>query len=76
MNEFYTQIETQVSKEGIKTAIPLIYDDYNDALAKHYDVLSAAAKSDIPYHASCILRSDGIMVEGRVFDRRTESEEE
>ena len=76
MNEFYTQIETQVSKEGVQTAVPFIFNDYDAALAKHYTVLSAAAKSDIPYHASCILRSDGIMVEGRVFDRRTESEEE
>jgi len=28
--------------------------------------------SDIPYHSAHVLRSDGIMIEGRVWDRRTE----
>ena len=74
MNEFYIQLETQVNAEGAKASIPMIYDDLNSALAKHYTVLSVAATSDLPYHASNIIRSDGVMVEGRVFDRRTESE--
>ena len=74
MNEFYTQIETQVSKEGIKSAIPLIFDNKAQAEAKHFAVLSAAAVSDVPYHASCIIRSDGVLTEGRVYDRRGDAE--
>lgn len=68
--EFYTQVEVQISAEGVKGAIPMIYDNYNDALAKHYTVLSVAASSALPYHASFIIKSDGITVESKVFDRR------
>ena len=67
---FYTTIENQVRDNGSKG---LLYDHFNDetdALAKYYTVCAAAAVSNIPYHSAHILRSDGIMIEGRVFDRR------
>ena len=76
MNTFYIQIEVQVNSEGTKSVIPMVYDDINAAYAKHYTVLSVAAASDIPYHASFIIRSDGTMIEGRVFDRRGAEESE
>ena len=65
MNNFYVQLEVQ--GEGV---IPFVFTDLNEALAKHYAVLSVAAKSELSYHASFIIRDDGVMIEGRVFDRR------
>lgn len=69
-NYFYTTIENQEREDGSRG---LLYDhfiDETDALAKYYTVCAAAAVSGIPYHSAHILRSDGIMIEGRVFDRR------
>lgn len=69
---FYTVLEIQMDVSGNKACIPLIYDSYEGALAKYYTVLAAAAASAIPYHSGHIIRSDGIMTDGRVFDRRGE----
>ena len=73
---FYTTIENQVRTAG---SMGLLYDhftDLNAALAKYYIICAAAATSEIPYHSAAIVRDDGIMIEGRVFDRRTDDEEE
>ena len=67
---FYTTIENQLRDNG---TFGLLYDhftDVNAAYAKLYTILAAAAVSEIPYHSAHLLRSDGIMMEGRVFDRR------
>lgn len=67
---FYTTIENQLRDDG---TFGLLYDhftDVNAAYAKLYTILAAAAVSEIPYHSAHLLRSDGIMIEGRVFDRR------
>ena len=74
MDEFYIQQEVQVNDKGTKSVIPLIYDDLNEALAKHYTVLAAAAKSTLPYHGSFILRNDGIVIEGRYFTHVVEED--
>ena len=66
----YTTIENQIRADG---SMGLLYDhftDYDAALAKLYTILAAAATSEIPYHSGHILRSDGILTDGRVFDRR------
>lgn len=73
---FYTVNEVQVSDEGLKSEIPTIYDAEDDAYEKYYLVLSAAVKSAIPYHAANIIRSDGVMIEGKVYDRRVVPEPE
>ena len=52
------------------------FDDETQAYAKLYTILAAAAVSGIPYHSGHILRSDGILMEGRVFDRRVDEPEE
>ena len=68
---FYTTIENQQRLDG---GYGLLYDHFEDetaAYAKYYTILAAAAVSDIPYHAAYIIRSDGITIEGKVFDRRT-----
>lgn len=75
MNDiFYTVLEIQKDANGTPSCISIIYNDYNAALAKLYTVLSAAASSSLPYHSGHILRSDGILTDGRVFDRRVVAE--
>ena len=69
----YTTIENQIREDG---SYGLLYDhftDYNAALAKLYTILAAAAVSGLPYHSGHVLRDDGIITDGRVFDRRIES---
>lgn len=70
---FYTVLEIQEDSNGNRACIPTIYTDYDAALAKLYTILAAAASSSLPYHSGHILRSDGIMTDGRVFDRRVEA---
>lgn len=69
---FYTVLEIQEDINGNHGVLPVVYDNYDDALSKLYTILAAASKSAIPYHAGHILRSDGIITDGRVFDRRGE----
>ena len=67
----FTTIENQIRSDG---SYGLLFDHFtneNQAYAKLYTILAAAAISEIPYHSGHILRSDGILIEGRVFDRRT-----
>lgn len=73
---FYTTIENQVRTDGSKGLLYDHFDNVNAAYAKFYTILAAAAVSDIPYHAGYLIRDDGIMMEGRVFDRRTTTPEE
>ena len=71
METIYTTIENQVRNDG---SFGLLYDhftDMNAAYAKFFTVCAAAAVSEIPYHSAHILRSDGIMIESRVWDRRS-----
>lgn len=69
---FYTTIENQVRVDGSKGLLYDHFDDENQALAKYYTICAAAAVSEIPYHSAAIMRDDGIIIEGRVFDRRIE----
>lgn len=73
---FYTTIENQIRDDGSKGLLYDHFDTYEGALAKLYTILAAAATSGIPYHAGFIIRDDGIMVDGRRFDRRGEGESE
>lgn len=68
----YTTIENQIRNDGSKGLLFDHFDDLDRALAKFFTVCAAAATSDIPYHSAHIIRSDGVMIEGRVFDRRVE----
>lgn len=71
----YTTIENQIRADGSKGLLYDHFDNYEDALAKLYTILAAAAVSELPYHSGHIMRDDGILTDGRVFDRRTEAEE-
>lgn len=73
---FYTTIENQLRPDGSRG---LLYDHYDEeelAYAKLYTILAAAAVSGIPYHSGHIMRSDGLLIAGRVFDRRVDPEPE
>lgn len=68
---FYTTIENQVRTDGGRGLLYDHFDNYDDAIAKFFTICSVGAKSDIPYHSAHLLRDDGVMIESRVFDRRT-----
>ena len=70
---FYTVLEIQQGVGSSPACIPMIYTDYDSALAKFFTICAAAAASALPYHAAHILRSDGIVVKGEIFDRRGEA---
>lgn len=70
MNYFYTTIENQVRSDGSRGLLYDHFDDVDRAYAKYFTVCAAAAVSGIPYHAAFIIRSDGVMIEGKVWDRR------
>lgn len=70
MPYFYTTLENQVRNDGSRGLLYDHYDNLDSALAKLYTILAAAAVSGIPYHSGHIMRSDGLIIEGRVFDRR------
>lgn len=72
---FYTTIENQVRNDGSKGLLYDHFDEYESSLAKYYTVLSAAAVSEIPYHSGYIIRDDGVMTDGRKFDRRDDNRE-
>ena len=72
---FYTTIENQVREDGSKGLLYDHFDNLNAALAKYYTICAAAAVSEIPYHAAHMIRSDGIVMEQRVFDRRSNEPE-
>lgn len=71
----FTTIENQIRNDGSRGLLYDHFDDENRAYAKYYTVCAAAAVSDIPYHSAHIIRSDGIMIEGKVFDRRSDEPE-
>ena len=73
---FYTTIENQMRSDGGRGLLYDHFDDYDLALAKFFTICAAAASSGIPYHSAHIIRSDGLMIEGRVFDRRVDPEPE
>lgn len=72
---FYTVIEKQFN-DGTPGTIATHYSSETAALAAYYTILAAAAVSTIEYHSAHIIRSDGIMIDGRVFDRREVEETE
>ena len=73
---FYTVLEIQEDANGNHACLNTIYTTYADALAKYYTICAAAVKSAIPHHSAHVLRSDGIITDGRVFKHTAASEEE
>lgn len=71
---FYTTIENQIREDGSRGLLYDHFDEEEKAYAKLYTILAAAAVSGIPYHSGHIMRSDGLLIAGRVFDRRMDPE--
>lgn len=80
---FYTCYENQIRPDGSQGVLwqHFVLQEgeteeqlYNRALAKLYTVLQAAAVSECVYHSGHLYRSDGLLVDGRVFDRRETTE--
>ena len=67
---FYIVLEVQ--NDGTTPAtIPLVYTDLSQAYSKYYAVLSVAATSSLPYHSCFLIADSGVMLEWKIFDRRT-----
>lgn len=75
-NFFYTVIETQMNTDGSIANLCNSYTNESDAYARLYTILAAAAVSTLPYHSAHILRSDGVIINGQIFNRLTVSNEE
>ena len=71
---FWTAIENQFDGTS-HSMLYWHYDDENQAYSKYFTICVAAAISPIPYHAAILIRSDGNVVEQRVWDRRTSTPE-
>ena len=76
MPYFYEVNETQVlTEEGSPVAVnPVFYTNKEQAESAYFTACAAAAVSTIPYHAVNIIRSDGVMVRGEIYDRRGQGE--
>lgn len=72
--EFYTTIENQVRPDGSKGLLYDHFESIEQAEAKYYTVCAAAALSEIPYHSAHLIRSDGVVLACKVYDRRTTPE--
>ena len=66
---FYIIIEVQQAANGTVSCLVTTFNNEADADAKLFTVLAAAAKSSLPYHA-CHKMRDGIITDGRIYDRR------
>ena len=54
-----------------------IKEDKDRAIQRYFNILAAdLADSEITYNAAYIIDSNGLMIEGRVFDRRGNAEQE
>lgn len=52
-------------------------DTYLEAQQRYYNIIAAdLANEDITYQAAYIINADGLMMDGKVFDRRPEPEPE
>ena len=72
MDTFYIVLEVQ--NDGVPGIISLVYTEEGLAYHQYYTILAAASISALKYHAGFIIRDDGVMIEGKVFDRRPKPE--
>ena len=70
MERFYIVLEIQGDGQT-RATLTDVYEDFDEALAKLYTVLAAAAVSQLDFHACYIISNDGNTLDGRAFDRRT-----
>lgn len=86
MDMFYVTIEQQIRDDGSFGFLHQDFRESQEittesgkvitvgpqelAESKLHAILSAAAISGIPYHSGHLYRSDGLLIEGKVYDRR------
>ena len=86
MDTFYVTIEQQIRDDGsfgflhqdfreakeitTESGKRITVTPQEQAESKLHAILSAAAISGIPYHSGHLYRSDGLLVDGKVYDRR------
>jgi len=71
---FYTVVR-QFFKGETETHSMEVKDSREAAVQRYFNILAAdLADETITYNAAYIIDSNGLMIEGRVFDRRTEEE--
>lgn len=71
--EFYIVLEVQGYADGTKAIVPpTFYDDLAHAESAWHYVMAVAALSETAYHACYVIRNDGTIVYGKVYDRRTQ----
>ena len=57
--------------DDVKAVLPVaVYTENPEAMSAYFYKLSFGVKADTEYSSAHIVRDDGIMTEGRVFDRR------
>ena len=63
----YLVTEIQTFDNGAVTNPTYAYDNENSALSKFYNILSAAAVSQLPVHACLLFTSEGIALKSECF---------
>lgn len=72
---FFTVIR-QFFKDNTETHSVEVKQSLIEARKRFFGIIAADLNdADITYQAAYIIDSNGLMIEGRVFDRNTESEE-
>lgn len=66
----YTTIENQIRADSTRGVLYDHFTDKNQAYAKFYTILAAAAVSDVMYHEALMFDCDGTVSERKAFDRR------
>lgn len=64
----YIVIELQTNAEGQTANLVYAYDNLDQAYSKYHAVLSAAAVSNVPYHAAVLLDRAGIQLAQWCFE--------
>lgn len=72
----YIVIELQTWDTGAMSTPAWAYDNRNSAEAKFHSVLAAAAVSNLPMHAACLLQNDGRLLNCASYDHAPEPEPE
>ena len=75
MNTIYTMALFRRKTDGTYSNAVKHFDDHTTALKSYFTNISTNIEnSEYDYVAVYLIRSDGVMIEGRVFDNRTSEE--
>lgn len=71
----YLVVELQTYADGTVGHIEWDFTSQAEAESRFHAVLSAAAVSEVPVHAACLLDSTGRLLDRKCYDRRHTAEE-